>query len=233
MERRSARRRRSAILVCVAIVGGGACGAPPATERATSPTPQGGVALVRADDVATVRLRIDGRETEIGLIGVDVTVPESLGCEPAGPRAVTALLSGGPLRVETDSRAEDLDGRTLAWVWAGSSLVNAALLRSGAATLARYWPNQRHEDELLRAQLAAARSGRGLWSRCPALHDIPAPDGSGRRCDPSYPGTCIAPYPPDLRCEEIPFSNMEIRGPDLHDLDGDGDGLGCEKYNPM
>jgi Staphylococcal nuclease homologue len=111
--------------------------------------------------------------------------------------------------------------------------VNAALLRAGAATLARYWPNQRYEDELLRAQLAAARSGRGLWSRCPALHDVAASDGSGRRCDPSCPGTCIAPYPPDLACEEIPFSNMEVVGPDLQDLDGDGDGLGCERFNPM
>lgn len=226
-------RRAATILVAATLFVGVACGAPTATEPATSPSPEVGVALVRADDVATVRLRIDGRETEVSLIGVDVTVPESLGCEPAGPRVVTNLLSGGSLRVETDSRAEDPDGRMLAWVWAGSTLVNAALLRAGAATLARYWPNQRHEDELLRAQLAAARSGRGLWSRCPALHDVPAPDGSGRRCDPSYPGTCIAPHPPDLRCEEIPFSNMEILGPDLHDLDGDGDGLGCEKYNPM
>jgi micrococcal nuclease len=221
-------------LVATGLVVAAACGAPTSTSRhRSSPTAEEGVALVRADDVATVRLRIDGREKEVSLIGVDLTVPRSLGCAPAGRRAVTNLLSGGSLRVETDSRAKDPEGRTLAWVWAGSTLVNAALLRTGAATLARYWPNQRHEDELLRAQLAAARSGRGLWSRCPALHDVPAPDGSGRRCDPSYPGTCIAPYPPDLRCEEIPFSNMEILGPDLHDLDGDGDGLGCERYNPM
>ena len=225
--------RTAAAVLATILVAGAACGRAPSTGRATSPNPEEGVALVRADDVATVRLRIDGRETAVSLIGVDVTVPEKLGCEPAGPRVVTTLLSDGALRLETDSRTKDPDGRTLAWVWAGPTLVNAALLRAGAATLARYWPNQRHEDELLRAQLVAARSGRGLWSRCPALHDVPAPDGSGRRCDPSYPGTCIAPYPPDLRCEEIPFSNMEIVGPDLHDLDGDGDGLGCEKYNPI
>jgi endonuclease YncB( thermonuclease family) len=233
MRRGSVRGRRSTILLCVAVVGGAACGAPPATDRATSPSAEEGVTLVRVDDVAAARLRIDGRETDVRLIGVDGSVPEELGCDPAGPRVVTRLLSAGALRVETDSRARDPDGRTLAWVWVSRKLVNAALLRAGAATLARYWPNQRHEDELLRAQLAAARPGRGLWSRCPALHGVPATDRSGRRCDPSYPGTCIAPYPPDLRCEEIPFSNMVIVGPDLHDLDGDGDGLGCERFNPM
>jgi micrococcal nuclease len=223
---------RAVALAATALIAAGACGASPPTDRATSPSAEEGGALVRVDDVATARLRIDGRETDVRLIGVDGSVPRELGCEPTGPRVVTKLLSVGAIRVETDSRARDPDGRTLAWVWAGTKLVNATLLRTGAAILARYWPNQRHEDELLRAQLAAARSGRGLW-RCPALHDVPATDGSGRRCDPSYPGTCIAPYPPDLQCEQIPFSNMVIRGPDLSDLDGDGDGLGCERFNPM
>ena len=32
---------------------------------------------------------------------------------------------------------------------------------------------------------------------------------------------------------EIRFANFLISGPDLHDLDGDGDGLGCERFNPM
>jgi hypothetical protein len=43
----------------------------------------------------------------------------------------------------------------------------------------------------------------------------------------------VPSFPPDLACEEISFANLRIAGPDLHDLDGDGDGLGCERFNPM
>ena len=31
----------------------------------------------------------------------------------------------------------------------------------------------------------------------------------------------------------ISFANLRIAGPDLHDLDGDGDGPGFEAFNPM
>lgn len=48
-------------------------------------------------------------------------------------------------------------------------------------------------------------------------------------CDPSYPGVCIPPAPPDLDCKDIPFRRFEVRPPDPHWFDGDGDGVGCER----
>jgi len=47
-------------------------------------------------------------------------------------------------------------------------------------------------------------------------------------CDPSYPDVCIAPYPPDLDCGEIGYSNFKVVQPDPHRFDGDKDGIGCE-----
>jgi hypothetical protein len=49
-------------------------------------------------------------------------------------------------------------------------------------------------------------------------------------CDPNYSG-CVAPYPPDLDCSDIKRLGMapvQVLGKDLHKLDGNGDGVGCE-----
>jgi hypothetical protein len=48
-------------------------------------------------------------------------------------------------------------------------------------------------------------------------------------CDPSYPAVCIPPYPPDLDCDEIIYTNFMVVGSDPHGFDKDNDGIGCEK----
>ena len=53
-------------------------------------------------------------------------------------------------------------------------------------------------------------------------------DGSAK-CDPSYPTVCIAQYPPDLDCGEIPYVNFKVIGSDKHGFDADHDGIGCER----
>ena len=47
-------------------------------------------------------------------------------------------------------------------------------------------------------------------------------------CDPSYPDVCITPYPPDLDCRDIPYTDFRVLQPDPHGFDGDKDGIGCE-----
>jgi hypothetical protein len=54
-----------------------------------------------------------------------------------------------------------------------------------------------------------------------------APPASGA-CDPSYPGVCIPPPPPDLDCGDIPYRRFPVVGPDPHRFDGNDDGVGCE-----
>ncbi|MCH6586422.1 MAG: lamin tail domain-containing protein [Thaumarchaeota archaeon] len=55
---------------------------------------------------------------------------------------------------------------------------------------------------------------------------------SAPRCDPSYPTVCIPPYPPDLDCDEIYYSNFRVVGNDPHGFDRDNDGIGCEVGSP-
>lgn len=48
-------------------------------------------------------------------------------------------------------------------------------------------------------------------------------------CDPSYPDVCIPPYPPDLDCPQVGYTNIRVVGSDPHDLDRGGEpGVGCE-----
>jgi hypothetical protein len=54
------------------------------------------------------------------------------------------------------------------------------------------------------------------------------PPPARSRCDSSYPTVCIPPYPPDLDCDEVLYSNFRVIGRDPHGFDGDGDGVGCE-----
>jgi hypothetical protein len=47
-------------------------------------------------------------------------------------------------------------------------------------------------------------------------------------CDPSYPDVCISPPPPDLDCGDISDTDFTVLAPDPHELDSEGDGIGCE-----
>jgi len=64
----------------------------------------------------------------------------------------------------------------------------------------------------------------------PEPASIPEPTTQPKQidCDPSYPAICISPYPPDLDCGEIGYSNFRVVPPDPHGFDRDRDGTGCE-----
>lgn len=47
-------------------------------------------------------------------------------------------------------------------------------------------------------------------------------------CDPSYPDVCIRPYPPDLDCPEVQYTDFKVLPPDPHNFDREEDGIGCE-----
>ena len=48
-------------------------------------------------------------------------------------------------------------------------------------------------------------------------------------CSPAYPDFCIPPPPPNLNCDDIPYSDFTALEPDPHGLDGsDNDDRGCE-----
>ena len=51
---------------------------------------------------------------------------------------------------------------------------------------------------------------------------------SDGNCDPSYPDVCIAPPPPNLNCDDVPYNDIKVEGDDPHGFDREGDGIGCE-----
>lgn len=48
-------------------------------------------------------------------------------------------------------------------------------------------------------------------------------------CDPNYQGACVPVYPPDVDCDDV-RAQVTVIGTDVHGLDADGDGIGCESY---
>jgi hypothetical protein len=50
-------------------------------------------------------------------------------------------------------------------------------------------------------------------------------------CDSSYPDFCIPANVKNLTCMDIIQRNFTVLNPDIHGLDSDGDGLGCENLN--
>jgi hypothetical protein len=48
-------------------------------------------------------------------------------------------------------------------------------------------------------------------------------------CDPSYPTVCIKPFQPHISCKDVPYKNFPVVPPDDDGLDGDHDGIGCER----
>jgi len=71
-----------------------------------------------------------------------------------------------------------------------------------------------------------------IWSD-DLCYNIPEPVyEESPRCDSSYPDVCIASYPPDLDCDEIPYTDFRVYQPDPHGFDVDYDGIGCESYQP-
>jgi hypothetical protein len=69
----------------------------------------------------------------------------------------------------------------------------------------------------------------------PAPTPEPTPESTPERaCHPSYEGACLDPNSPDYDCEggtgDGPDYTGIVRvvGPDVFDLDRDGDGVGCD-----
>lgn len=46
-------------------------------------------------------------------------------------------------------------------------------------------------------------------------------------CDPNYSGACVPAYPPDVNCPQI-GATVRVTGTDVHHLDRDRDGYGCD-----
>jgi micrococcal nuclease len=127
---------------------------------------------------------------------------------------------------EDDGQTQGSYGRTIAIVYCNdlNYILNAAVIESGHAVIdTPYCSNSEFSYD--------------YWALYGCVYDKPSQTQQPKKepsqtpqpsCDPSYPGVCIAPYPPDLNCGDIPYKNFKVVGSDPHGFDGDNDGIGCE-----
>jgi micrococcal nuclease len=129
------------------------------------------VQVTRVVDGDTVEVELDGREEDVRYIGVDTpeTVKPDTPVQCFGPQASAfnhRLVEGRRVRLVFGAERRDVYGRLLAYVYLGGRFVNAELVRRGLARTLTIPPNDRFAGELKRLEIAAARSGRGLWGAC-------------------------------------------------------------------
>lgn len=144
------------LTLAAAILGSCGAGRPPAPPAAAE------CLVGRIVDGDTFACR-DGRK--VRLIGVDSPERGQGAAADLARRALARMLPlGRPVRLEGDVAPTDRYGRVLAWVWAGGTLVNEAMVRQGWAVRYTLPPNVKYADRIGRAQNAARAAREGLWS---------------------------------------------------------------------
>jgi micrococcal nuclease len=152
------------ILVAVLLTGGEDAERSPAAGEVTVP-------VTRIVDGDTIVVDVDGEEERVRYIGIDtpesVTPGEPVECfGPQASRFNARLVEGERVRMVFDSERRDRYGRLLAYVYAGDTFVNAALVRRGFAKTLTIPPNDTFADRFDSLEQKAANAGRGLWGAC-------------------------------------------------------------------
>jgi len=182
--------------------------------------------VVEVVDGDTIVVDLDGRSYRVRYIGMDTPERDEPLYEEARRRN-SALVMGREVFLVQDVSETDRYGRLLRYVLRREGeewvLVNEILVREGLARAVTYPPDVAFARLFLEAQREARQNARGLW----AVRAFPV-ETSTAACDPSCPDICLPPPPPDLDCGDIPVRGFRVLPPDPHNLDADGDGVGCE-----
>jgi endonuclease YncB( thermonuclease family) len=146
--------------------------------------------VVDVVDGDTIRVAVGDRVYSVRYIGIDTPETDSrderLKRLAAEATAVNAGLVGDKtVRLERDVSETDDFGRLLRYVWEGDLMVNAELVRLGAARAVTYKPDVKHQAVLSELQGQARAAHLGLWSSAEPV----ALEGAALR---SGPGTAYA-----------------------------------------
>jgi endonuclease YncB( thermonuclease family) len=210
------------------------------------------VVIARVIDGDTVALS-NGKKVRL----VQIDTPELGGGECYSQTARNALLRltpvGSTVLLEADPNLDNADryGRLLRYVKRKGINVNIRLVLEGAAAPYFYRSERgRYAERLVAAVARAKATKRGFWRACPGTQltitgplqtrqgrpPLPHPStnpGSGS-CHPSYKGACLDPNAYDYDCAggsgngPLYTGRVEVVGPDVFRLDGDGDGVACK-----
>jgi micrococcal nuclease len=129
-----------------------------------------------AAEFAVVRYVIDGdtvvlsdgeKIRYIGINSPEINHP-TRGTEPYAQEASKTnrkLVQRRKVKLVYDIERTDKYGRTLAYVWADTTFVNAHLIRQGLARAMIIPPNTKYEKLFRRLEQEARRAGRGMWRK--------------------------------------------------------------------
>lgn len=182
---------------------------------------------------------------------LQIDTPELSPVECYGKEAKAALVrllnSARQISLKQDPKLDKVDryGRLLRYVFIGKTNINLKMVEIGAAAPYFYRGDEgKYAAQILKAAKNAKAKSIGLWKSCPLTQLTPtravttaagfgtsttSPSALGASCNPNYAG-CIPVFPPDLDCTEIKrlgFAPVKVIGNDMHKLDRDGDGIGC------
>jgi micrococcal nuclease len=163
-------------ITALAVVAVASCADPPAASPGTTTTEAvpANATVIDVTDGDTITVRVDGREEDVRLIGIDTPEihdpREPVQCFGAEASAYLASLlpDGSRVRLERDVEPRDLYARLLAYVYRASDglFVNLALAEQGYANTLRIAPNVAHTEDFRVAVAEARRAHRGLWGAC-------------------------------------------------------------------
>lgn len=161
---------------------------------------------------------IETRNFQIRLAIVDTPEMDEPGFLQATEFTEKMCPVGSIITVDQDDvQLYDHYDRMVANVFCNGKSLNSALLYNGHAEISmRYCTFSEFSDSSW-----AQRFGCAITE---TTEDLESSDD----CDSSYPDFCIASYPPDLDCGDIPEKKFTVLQPDPHSFDGDKDGIGCE-----
>ncbi|MBZ4014978.1 hypothetical protein CCS38_04320 [Streptomyces purpurogeneiscleroticus] len=191
----------------------------------------------------------DGASATVRLLEIDAPEVGTCHADEATDRLSDLLPLGSDVRIERDKDLKDGYGRYLLYVWNdGGEFVNEAMVSGGDAKAVLYPPNDKHWPTISGAADEAEQVGAGLWAGCddptpvpettdtpdeptdvpaetptdlPEQEPEPEPEPSRETQSPELPADGA-----DIDCSDLPGPTPVDPG-DPHDLDRDGDGIGC------
>lgn len=166
-----ARRVTRALLVLLGVLTlvSTALAAPGTLKSENWQTPEGlrEYAVMRVIDGDTIEVEKLGTARYIGVDTPETKHPQKP-VERMGQEAFEAnrkLVEGKRVKLEFDAEQRDRYGRVLAYVYVGTTFVNAWLIEAGYAQVMTIPPNVKYAELFLALQREAREAGRGLWAR--------------------------------------------------------------------
>ena len=140
-------------------------------EAPTAPNPQF-AQVVKVVDGDTIRVRfVSGAVGPVRYIGIDTPELEPRAGRPTcfaeeAKRENERLVGGKRVRLRFDKERKDRFDRLLAYVYAGDTFVNEALVAGGFAEPLAIKPNVRHAGRFAALAANARAADRGRWNAC-------------------------------------------------------------------